>query len=267
MDYSTSTTDHRAHTLFLDPATGNRRRRITECLASGFGAKRCNSNALDCFRECGAVRALPFLEFSPHSFFEADNPAEPAVIIHSSSSVQGELLVTCFKTAVCLGTLLLSATPVLPRIHGLPAETPPDPLMTKEAPSSKSFASRDYDTSRRRSCRPVKNPAKASHSTLPKIDKDLRALATLGWFESIQVEEVSSNLPSPQALENQKHIALIFHLEERPFLSKVQYSGSRLLSQKQIEKMLEDKSSHPLWKTSRSSGAPTDCLRDSLRSE
>jgi outer membrane protein assembly complex protein YaeT len=74
-----------------------------------------------------------------------------------------------------------------------------------------------------------------------RIDKDLRALARLGWFESIQVEEVSPTLPPPPAFENQRHIALIFHLEERPFLSKVEYSGSRLLSQKQIEKMLKDK--------------------------
>ena len=74
-----------------------------------------------------------------------------------------------------------------------------------------------------------------------KIEKDLRALARLGWFESIQVEEVCSTLPPRQALENRRHIALIFHVEERPFLSEVEYSGSRLLSQKQIDKMLEDK--------------------------
>jgi len=59
------------------------------------------------------------------------------------------------------------------------------------------------------------------------------------------VEEVSSNLPSPQALENQKHIALIFHLEERPFLSKVQYSGSRLALAETDRKMLEDKKLTP----------------------
>jgi outer membrane protein insertion porin family len=78
-----------------------------------------------------------------------------------------------------------------------------------------------------------------------RIDKDLRALARLGWFESIQVEEVSSTLPLRPVFENQKHIALIFHLEERPFLSKVEYSGSRLLSQKQIEEMLEGKKLAP----------------------
>jgi outer membrane protein insertion porin family len=78
-----------------------------------------------------------------------------------------------------------------------------------------------------------------------KIEKDLRALARLGWFESIQVEEVCSTLPPPQALENRRHIALIFHVEERPFLSEVEYSGSRLLSQKQIDKMLEDKMLRP----------------------
>ncbi|HLQ75852.1 MAG TPA: POTRA domain-containing protein, partial [Terriglobia bacterium] len=78
-----------------------------------------------------------------------------------------------------------------------------------------------------------------------RIDKDLRALARLGWFESIQVEEVSPTLPLRRAFENQKHIALIFHLEEQPFLSKVEYSGSRLLSQKQIKKMLKDKKIAP----------------------
>ncbi|HEX7696924.1 MAG TPA: POTRA domain-containing protein [Candidatus Acidoferrum sp.] len=78
-----------------------------------------------------------------------------------------------------------------------------------------------------------------------RIDKDLRALARLGWFESLQVEEVSPTLPLRPAFEGQKHIALIFHLEERPFLSKVEYSGSRLLSRKQVEKMLEDKKLAP----------------------
>jgi outer membrane protein insertion porin family len=159
--------------------------------------------------------------------------------------VQGELLVTCFKTAVCLGTLLLSATPVLPRIHGLPAETPPDPLMTKEAPILEELRFTGLRHIAPAAVAAQLKSREGESFDAAKIDKDLRALATLGWFESIQVEEVSSNLPSPQALENQKHIALIFHLEERPFLSKVQYSGSRLLSQKQIEKMLEDKKLTP----------------------
>jgi len=46
-------------------------------------------------------------------------------------------------------------------------------------------------------------------------------------------------------LENESHVGFIFHFEERPFLSKVEYSGSRLLSQKQIEKMRQDKKLTP----------------------
>src|SRR5260370_18158146 len=45
--------------------------------------------------------------------------------------------------------------------------------------------------------------------------------------------------------ENKRNLALIFHLEERPFLSKVEYSGSRLLAEKQIEKRLEEKKPAP----------------------
>jgi outer membrane protein assembly complex protein YaeT len=77
-----------------------------------------------------------------------------------------------------------------------------------------------------------------------KIDKDLRVLSRLGWFESIRVEEAPFS-PHPETLEGRKRLVLIFHFEERPFLSKVQYSGSRLLSQKQIEQMLREKNLAP----------------------
>jgi outer membrane protein insertion porin family len=77
------------------------------------------------------------------------------------------------------------------------------------------------------------------------IDKDIRALARLGWFESIQVEATSSTPPFPELPDDSNHVILIFHLKELPFLSKVGYSGSRLLSQKQVEKMLQDKKLAP----------------------
>jgi len=78
-----------------------------------------------------------------------------------------------------------------------------------------------------------------------KIEKDLHVLARLGWFESIQAEAMPSTAPFSRLPENSKHVNLIFHVQEFPFLSKVAYSGSRLLSQKQIEKMLEDKKLAP----------------------
>jgi outer membrane protein insertion porin family len=155
------------------------------------------------------------------------------------------MLVTCFKTAVCLGALLLSATPVLSRIHGLAAETPPEPLKASDAPILEELR---FTGLRHIAPAAVAAQLKSREGEpfdAAKIDEDLRALARLGWFESIQVEEMSPTRPHPQSFEHQKHMALIFHLEERPFLSKVQYSGSRLLSQKQIEKMLGDKKLTP----------------------
>ncbi len=78
-----------------------------------------------------------------------------------------------------------------------------------------------------------------------KLEGDVRALARLGWFESIQLEAKFSTAPFPQLPEYSNQVTLIFHLNELPFLSRVAYSGSGLLSQKQIEKMLEDKKLTP----------------------
>src|SRR5207249_10694004 len=38
----------------------------------------------------------------------------------------------------------------------------------------------------------------------------------------------------------QERVALLFHCDEEPFLSRVEYAGSRVLSQKQIDKLLEE---------------------------
>ena len=85
-----------------------------------------------------------------------------------------------------------------------------------------------------------------------KIERDVRALARLSWFETIQVEELSSNASGIAESEKEKRITLAFHLQERPFLSKVAYSGSHLLSHEQIEKILEEKKLKP------SLGEPAD---------
>jgi len=78
-----------------------------------------------------------------------------------------------------------------------------------------------------------------------QIEGDVRTLARLGWFESIQVEEAPCAAPFPRLPEDSQCMTLIFHLHEFPFLSKVEYSGSRLLSRKQIEKMLGDRKLTP----------------------
>jgi outer membrane protein insertion porin family len=155
------------------------------------------------------------------------------------------MLVRWLIAAIYSGSLLTAATPAWPQACVVPCEPRGNFQNTAEVPI--------LDEVRFTGLRHIAPAAVAAQLKsregeafdAARIDKDLRALARLGWFESIQVEEVSPTLPLRPAFENQKHIALIFHLEERPFLSKVEYSGSRLLSQKQIEKMLEDKKIAP----------------------
>ncbi len=155
------------------------------------------------------------------------------------------MLLACLKTALCLAAILLSAAPVLPQIPDLQAENPPAPLKTKDAPvlGELRFTGLRHIGSAAVAAQIASHPGERFDPA--KIEKDVRKLARLGWFESIRVEEAPSTEPSHQMFENERHLALIFYLEERPFLSKVEYSGSRLLSQKQVEKMLEDKKLAP----------------------
>jgi len=155
------------------------------------------------------------------------------------------MLVRWLIAVIYSGSILTAATPAWPQACAVACELRGNFQKTAEAPILDAVCF----TGLRRIAPAAVGAQLRSREGEPfdaaRIDKDLRALARLGWFESIQVEEVSSTFPLRPASENQKHIALIFHLEERPFLSKVEYSGSRLLSQKQIEKMLEDKKLAP----------------------
>ena len=78
-----------------------------------------------------------------------------------------------------------------------------------------------------------------------KLDRDIRTLARLGWFSAIRVEETSRTPLNPQKITGQKRIVLAFYFSEEPILSRVEYSGSRLLSTNQIEKLLEEKKLSP----------------------
>jgi outer membrane protein insertion porin family len=78
-----------------------------------------------------------------------------------------------------------------------------------------------------------------------RTQRDVRLLARLGWFDSIQVVILPSNPVSPAAPASPQHATLSFRVHELPFLSKVEYSGSRLLSSHQIEKLLEEKKLGP----------------------
>lgn len=148
-------------------------------------------------------------------------------------------------TAICCGCLLAAATPALPQIQDEPTEATRGMLTASQL----SIVDELCFTGLRRiapaavAAQIKSHPGDRFDST--RIDKDVRTLARLGWFESIRVEQQPSAALASPLIDSHRHIALIFHLEERPFLSKVEYSGSWLLSGKQIEKLLEDKQLSP----------------------
>ena len=71
-----------------------------------------------------------------------------------------------------------------------------------------------------------------------RIAADLRALNQAGWFEDVFVRAEKSIGGSSTALDGPPGFRLEFHVREYPVLTRVQFSGSRLLSQQQIKKLL-----------------------------
>src|SRR5438445_1995276 len=110
-----------------------------------------------------------------------------------SSSVQGEMLVTCLKAGICVGVLMVAGTPVFSQTYTPPAN--------RLAPSGAMKAPM-VDEIRFTGLRRIAPGAVAAQMTshpggrfeLLLIDKDIRVLARLGWFASIQVESTSSTL-------------------------------------------------------------------------
>jgi outer membrane protein assembly complex protein YaeT len=149
--------------------------------------------------------------------------------------------VTGLDRAICVAVVFLSAQSVYPQTQLPPARAFSDSLNAIGAP----VLDKLRFTGLRRIAPAAVAAQMASHPgdrfDLATIEKDVRTLARLGWFESIQVEAVSPAATIPLSLEESKRVTLVFHLQEFPVLSKVEYSGSRLLSPKQIEKILEEK--------------------------
>ena len=73
-----------------------------------------------------------------------------------------------------------------------------------------------------------------------KIEHDVRALARTGWFETVRAEVQTGNT-AESSRNSTRYLRLIFYVPELPFLTKVEYRGSRLLSRAQIEKLLAEK--------------------------
>jgi len=78
-----------------------------------------------------------------------------------------------------------------------------------------------------------------------QVQSDVKALGRLGWFREIGVEIH----PAPAFVSpgggNARRIRLIFRVEENPYLVRVEYAGSRLLSGSQIEKILRERELTP----------------------
>jgi outer membrane protein assembly factor BamA len=75
------------------------------------------------------------------------------------------------------------------------------------------------------------------------VEHDVQALARLGWFGDVRAE--TANVGSSDFLGHTQKVRLIFYLPELPFLTSVEFAGSRLLSRQQIDKLLTEKKLTP----------------------
>jgi outer membrane protein assembly complex protein YaeT len=78
-----------------------------------------------------------------------------------------------------------------------------------------------------------------------KIELDVKALGRLGWFGEITVEIQ----PAANALvadhDVTQRVRVVFRVTELPYLAKIEYAGSRLISRAEIEKLLSEKQTAP----------------------
>ena len=96
------------------------------------------------------------------------------------------------------------------------------------------------------------NAAKArlsSHSgeklEAAKISSDLHTLTRLGWFEDVSVTAQESRNAPESLIGDSPHVDLQFHVTEYSILTGVECRGSRILSQREIEKLLKDNALSP----------------------
>jgi outer membrane protein assembly complex protein YaeT len=88
-----------------------------------------------------------------------------------------------------------------------------------------------------------------------RVAADVGALNRIGWFEDVLVKAEESNNDSRTSTDFLPHFKLKFHVEEYPLLAGVEYSGSKILSQHQVEKLLKDKKLLP------ETGAPANPVK------
>jgi outer membrane protein assembly complex protein YaeT len=78
-----------------------------------------------------------------------------------------------------------------------------------------------------------------------QVQSDVKALGRLGWFHEIVVKTQLVVAAVSASEEKVQHVRLVFRVEENPYLVRVEYSGSRLLSRSQIEKLLAERKLSP----------------------
>jgi outer membrane protein assembly complex protein YaeT len=78
-----------------------------------------------------------------------------------------------------------------------------------------------------------------------KVNQDIQALARTGWFETVRADLDLIGNATRSSRSFSQHWRLTFCVPEQPFLTKVEYRGSQLLSQAQIEKLLAEKKLKP----------------------
>jgi len=84
-----------------------------------------------------------------------------------------------------------------------------------------------------------------------QIAADVHALSKSGWFQDVFVEAAPAFHPL-ESPGGSRFIQLQFHVTEYPYLSAINFTGSKLLSQQQIKKLLGDNHFLPQL------GAPAD---------
>lgn len=74
-----------------------------------------------------------------------------------------------------------------------------------------------------------------------RIESDVKALGRFGWFDDIRVETRTETEVSTSSGGAQSSVRVVFIVEERPFLTKVEFAGSKLLTSAQMEKIIAGK--------------------------
>jgi outer membrane protein insertion porin family len=80
---------------------------------------------------------------------------------------------------------------------------------------------------------------------LKRLERDVRALGRLAWFGDIAVETTPVIDPFSPASDAPGRVRLVFRVGALPYLTKIEYAGSRLLSPAHIEKVVDEKQLTP----------------------